>query len=86
MFKIFVAIVFLIILGALGTALYHLVSKKGSSDKLLKALIWRISLSLALIILLVAAYNLGWIQPKDPYAKNRIKAETLEKDQPRRTF
>ncbi len=81
MFKIFISIVFLIVLLALGVALYHLVSKKGNSDKLLKALIWRISLSLTLIVLLVVAYNLGWIQPKDPYAKNRINttAPPLEK-------
>jgi hypothetical protein len=57
----------LVILGAivisLGTALYHLSSGKGDSRKMLRALIVRIGLSLALFVLLMAAWRAGLITP-----------------------
>jgi DUF2909 family protein len=53
--------IFLLILVSLGTALFYLVSDKGGSDRAVKALTVRISLSLALFIILMASYYFGLI-------------------------
>jgi len=46
---------------SLGSALYYLVRDKGQSDRTVKALTVRISLSIFLFILLMASYYFGWI-------------------------
>jgi hypothetical protein len=51
------------IIASLGTALYHLSSGRGDSKKLLRALTWRISLSIALFLLLMIAWRAGLITP-----------------------
>lgn len=51
------------ILVSLGTALFHLSSGKGDSGKLLKALTWRIVLSVALLLFVVFAAHQGWVTP-----------------------
>ena len=57
-----VIIAFLIlIVGSLGSALYYLVRDKGTSDRTVKALTVRISLSIALFVLLMAGYYFGFI-------------------------
>ncbi len=53
----------LFILYCLGSGLFYLVRDRGKSDRVVKALTWRISLSLVLFILLFIAYALGWIHP-----------------------
>lgn len=53
----------LAIVASLGSALYHLASGKGDSSKMAKALTWRISLSIALFLMLLFAWWQGWIQP-----------------------
>jgi len=53
----------LAILVSLGTALFHLSSGKGDSGKMLKALTWRISLSVALLLFVVFAARQGWVTP-----------------------
>ncbi|MFO1353071.1 MAG: twin transmembrane helix small protein [Gammaproteobacteria bacterium] len=62
-FKVFVIAVLIAILVSLASALYHLVRSDGDREKLARALTVRISLSLALFILLIIAYGLGWITP-----------------------
>lgn len=52
------------ILISLGTALYHLGSGKGDSGKLLRALTWRIVLSVVLFALLMLAWRAGLIEPR----------------------
>lgn len=52
----------------LGKALYHLSSARNpgdreSSAKLLRSLTWRISLSIALFLLILFAWWQGWIHP-----------------------
>ncbi|HEY6452520.1 MAG TPA: twin transmembrane helix small protein [Steroidobacteraceae bacterium] len=49
---------------SLGSALYHLASGKGDSDKLLRALTVRITLSLLLFALLMIAWRVGLIAPR----------------------
>lgn len=51
------------ILFALGSALYFLIQDKGDSERIVKALTWRIGLSFVLFILLMIAFAMGWIQP-----------------------
>ena len=63
-FKYLVVAMLLLILISLGKALYHLTSSKPEdSSKMVKALAWRIGLSVALFVLLLVAYYCGWITP-----------------------
>jgi hypothetical protein len=65
--RVLIIVVFLAILVSLGTALYHLSTERGEdtekSAKLLRALTWRISLSVALFILLIVLWRAGWLTP-----------------------
>jgi uncharacterized BrkB/YihY/UPF0761 family membrane protein len=46
---------------SLGSALYYLVKDKGQSERTVKALTVRISLSIVLFVMLMASYYFGWI-------------------------
>jgi len=48
---------------ALGSSLYHLTATRGDQKKLLRALSWRIALSVGLFLLLFVAWYFGLIQP-----------------------
>ncbi len=61
MVKIIVLLLMVLILVSLASGLYYLVKDKGSSDRTVKALTWRVGLSVALFALLVAGYYLGFI-------------------------
>ncbi len=61
--KILILIVMLIILVALGSSLLFLVRDEGKTNRTVKALTWRISLSLILFCFLLLAFSLGWIKP-----------------------
>lgn len=61
--KIVVAILTLIILYCLGSALFFMVGRKGDEEKMVKALTWRISLSLVLFALLFVGFYMGWLHP-----------------------
>ena len=63
--KLLIILTLLAIVWSLGTALYQLSRKQGDSDKMLRALTWRIGLSLGLFILLLIAGRAGWIVPHD---------------------
>lgn len=54
----------LLILGSLGQALFYLVRDKGHSERTVRALTWRIGLSIVLFASLMASYWLGWIAPQ----------------------
>ena len=63
-FKYLVIAMLVLILISLGKALFYLSSsKQGDSAKMVKALAWRIGLSVALFVLLIVAYYSGWIAP-----------------------
>ena len=51
------------IIASLGSGLFHLVSDRDASGGLVKALTWRIGLSVALFAFLVVAGLNGWIAP-----------------------
>ncbi len=68
LFRIVVVGMLGLIVVNLGTALYHLSTERGPADreksaKLLRALTWRIGLSVALFLFLLFAYWQGWIHP-----------------------
>lgn len=51
------------IIASLGSALYYLSTGRGDSNKMLRALTVRISLSVALFVLLLLAWRAGLITP-----------------------
>lgn len=59
--RIVVVLFIAMILLSLGTALFYLIRDKGSSDRTVRALTLRISLSLILFILLMAGFYFGVI-------------------------
>jgi len=61
--KLIVILMLVAIVVSLGSALYQLSRGTGDSGKMLRALTWRISLSVALFILLLVAYSFGLIRP-----------------------
>ena len=64
-FKYLIILMLVLIVGSLGKALYHLsASSPGDGRKMVKALTWRIGLSVGLFVLLMVAYYEGWITPQ----------------------
>ncbi|MGN6388609.1 MAG: twin transmembrane helix small protein [Burkholderiaceae bacterium] len=61
--KIFVAIAFVCILASLGSALVFLMRDRGKTNRTLKALAFRVGFSVALFVIILVAYSLGWIEP-----------------------
>jgi hypothetical protein len=59
--KIIVLLLVVLILFSLASGLYFLVKDRGGSERTVKALTWRIGLSVALFVLLMAGYFLGFI-------------------------
>jgi hypothetical protein len=61
--KTIIFIVMLVILGSLASGLIFLVRDEGKTKRTVKALSWRIGLSLVLFLFLFLAFSLGWIHP-----------------------
>lgn len=63
--KLIIILFLILIIYSLGSGLFYLVREKNRADskKVVKALTWRIGLSLVLFFLLFLAYSLGWISP-----------------------
>lgn len=57
--RIIIIAFLIIILGSLASALYFLVKDKGQSDRTIKALTVRITLSVTLFLLLMAGFYFG---------------------------
>ena len=64
MTRLLILVCFLAIVLSLGSALVHLVRDRGESKKLARALTIRVGLSVLLFLFLIAAWLLGWIQPR----------------------
>ncbi len=63
-FKYLVIAMLTLIVISLGRALFFLTSRKPEDGtKMVKALAWRIGLSVVLFVLLIVAYYSGWISP-----------------------
>lgn len=63
--KLIVILMLIAIVFSLGSALYQLTRGTGDSSKLLRALTWRIALSVLLFALLFLAYWMGLIRPHE---------------------
>ncbi len=61
--KAILILLLIFILFSLGSALYFLIHDEGNSDRIVKALTWRIGLSLLLFLFLLIAFAMGWIAP-----------------------
>ena len=53
--------ILLAIMVSLGSGLFSLVKDKSNSDRTVRALTWRIGLSLLLFFLLILIYRMGWV-------------------------
>lgn len=61
--RLVVIAVLIAIVGFLGSALFQLARRDGNPDRMLRALTWRIGLSVALFVTLLVLWRLGYIQP-----------------------
>lgn len=61
--KIIIILFLVAILGSLSSGLYYLMKDKGSSDRTVRALTVRISLSVLLFLLLILGYLTGLLHP-----------------------
>lgn len=61
--KFLVVILLLVILASLFSALVFLVRDRGTTHRTVRALTWRIGLSIGLFLLLLFAGWMGWIEP-----------------------
>lgn len=52
-----------VIVWNLGAGLYYMLTDKGKTDRTVKALSWRIGLSVGLILIVLFSIWMGWIQP-----------------------
>ena len=64
LYRIIIIAFLLVIVGSLVSALFFLVKDKGQSDRTLKALTLRVSLSVGLFLLLMAGFYFGIIPPR----------------------
>jgi len=60
--RVIVILAFIGILASLGSALFYLMRDKGTSNKTVNALTWRIGLSVTLFLFLLFAHWMGWIE------------------------
>ena len=67
--KSLVIILLLVILASLFSALVFLVRDQGETHRTVRALTWRIGLSIGLFLLLLLAGWMGWIEPHGLYSK-----------------
>jgi succinate dehydrogenase/fumarate reductase cytochrome b subunit len=61
--KLIIVLLLLVILYNLGAGLYYMMTDKGKTDRTVKALTWRIGLSVFLILLVIVGILTGVIQP-----------------------
>ena len=61
--KILILAALFSIVFSLGSGMFYLIKDASGSKRTVNALTWRIGLSLALFVLLFAAWALGFIQP-----------------------
>ena len=63
LFKILVVLLLLVIVSTLFSGMYYMMKDKGKSDRAVKALTWRIGLSITLFALLMIGAATGLIEP-----------------------
>jgi len=63
MFKILVMLFLASVLFSLGSGLYYMMKDKGKGDRAVRALTWRIGISIFLFVLLLLGAQFGLIEP-----------------------
>ncbi len=63
LFKVFIAIVFIMIALSLVSGIYFLINDDSKSNRLVTSLTFRVTLSIILFLSLIVGYKFGWIQP-----------------------
>ena len=63
-FTLVLLIAFGLIVVSLGTALFHMLHRGPRDPRMLAAMTWRVSLSVAVIVFLVLGQALGLVEPK----------------------
>ncbi len=61
--KIIILLLLALILISLGAGMFSLIKDRGETNRTVKFLTIRIALSIALFVLLVVSFLMGWIQP-----------------------
>ena len=61
--KAIIVIFLFVILYTLASSFFFMVKDKGQGDRLLKRLMWRVGLSIFLLLALYVMFLLGWIEP-----------------------
>lgn len=64
-YRLLVVGILIAIVASLGSALYHLSASHGDSSRMVRALTWRIALSVALFLLLMLGWFAGLIRPHE---------------------
>lgn len=59
-----ILIFILLIIGSLFSALYYMIRDKGQSTRAVRALTWRVGLSITLFFILMIGYHFGFITPQ----------------------
>lgn len=63
LFKLTIAIIFILIAISLAAGLFFLMTGERGKDHLVTSLTFRVSLSIILFILLIVGFKFGWIEP-----------------------
>ncbi len=63
--KIVIIAFLVVIVFNLGSGLYYMMVDKGESNRMVRALTWRIGLSIALIAVIGIGIWTGWLKPHD---------------------
>lgn len=61
--KWIILVAFVLIIGSLASAMVFLIRDRGRTRNTLRALAWRIGLSVALFVFILFAHYMGWIRP-----------------------
>lgn len=85
--NIIIIIVFLIVLGVLFQGLYHMLKspRNGVNDldnkkKLVRALTWRISISICLVAFIFLSKEMGWIEPSNSMNPSNFQKEVDKRE------
>ena len=76
--KIVIILLLLAIIISLFSGLFFMLKDQSKSHRTVNALTWRVGLQLALIVVLVVAFFMGWLRPHDVH---RIQPAAVESQQ-----
>ena len=65
--KLFILFLLVLIIGSLVSGIYYLLQDNGKSNRVVRALTVRISLSVFAFLLLMGSYYFGLIEPNHPF-------------------